>query len=138
MADFNSKQYEWADVTVAYGGRTINGILGVEYTAKKDKELLYGRGNKPWGIQSGNFSYEGKLELWQSEVIAMEGDAPKGEILNLEFDITIAYAPEGSEKIVTKTLKGAQVTEHKEGMSQGDKMMKVELPIIFRDIKIHT
>ena len=115
MADFDSKQYEFADITVAYGGRILNGLLGVEYTVKKEKELLYGRGNKPWGIQSGNFSYEGKLQLWQSEVIAMEGDAPGKELLNLEFDITVAYAPEGSTKIVTKTLRGAQITEHKEG-----------------------
>lgn len=137
MPDFSTKQYEWNDISVAYGGRVSDGVTAVEYSKKKSKEFLYGRGNKPWGIQSGNYEYEGKIEIWQSELIAMERDAPGNEILDLDFDITVAYTPQDNGPSVIKTLKGVQITEHTEGMSQGDSHMKVELPIMFRDIKIH-
>jgi hypothetical protein len=138
MSSFSTKQYAWSDITIAYGGRIIDGVTAVEYSKKKNKEYLYGRGNKPYAIQSGNFEYEGKIEVWQSEVLAMERDAADGEVLNLEFDITIAYTPEDDGETVVKTLKGCQFTEQTEGMQQGDTHMKIELPIMFRDIKKHS
>jgi hypothetical protein len=137
MADFSTKQFAWKDITIVFGGRVIDGITNVEYSKKKNKEALFGRGNKPWVIQHGNFEYEGKIELWQSEINALELSAPDGEILNMEFDMTVAYVPEGLGYTVIKTLKGCQFTDQTEGMQQGDTHMKVELPIMFLDIKKH-
>ena len=42
---FNSREYEWADISVVMGGRPITGIRGIKYNIKKEKELLYAKGN---------------------------------------------------------------------------------------------
>ncbi|MGK7648417.1 hypothetical protein ACSQ7D_00175 [Capnocytophaga sp. G1920] len=135
MATFNSKQYAWCDISVAFGGRILVGVTEVEYTEKREKDLLYGRGCKPHGVVAGNRSYEGKVSIWQSELEAMTRDAPNNDILNLSFDLVIAYVPLDGGQIVTDILKNVEFTEVKKGMKQGDKNMIVELPILFTDVK---
>ena len=54
MASFNSKQYSWCSISVLLGGRILDGCTAIEYTEKKEKELLYGRGCKPHGVVGGN------------------------------------------------------------------------------------
>jgi len=76
-----------ADAGRAFGGRILIGVTEVEYTEKREKDLLYGRGCKPHGIVSGNRSYEGKISLWQSELEAMTRDALSNDILGLSFDL---------------------------------------------------
>jgi len=132
---FSSKQYSWCDITISFGGRIIDGITEVEYTEKKEKDLLYARGCKPHSIVSGNRSFDGKISIWQSELEAMTRDASGKDILSLEFDIIVAYVPKDGGQIVTDILKGVQFTEAKKGMKQGDKNMIVELPILFLDVK---
>ncbi len=135
MATFSSKQYSWCDMSVVFGGRIIEGITAVEYTEKKEKDFLYGRGCKPHSIVGGNRSFEGKLTLWQSELEAMTRDASSNDVLALEFDVTISYVPSDGGQIVTDILKNVQFTEVKKGMNQGDKNALIELPVIFTDVK---
>jgi hypothetical protein len=135
MATFSSKQYSWCDLTIAFGGRILEGITEVEYTEKKEKDFLYGRGCKPHAIVGGNRSYEGKVTIWQSELEAMTRDSKNKDILSLEFDIVASYVPSDGGQIVTDILKNVQLSEIKKGLKQGDKNMLVELPILFTDIK---
>ena len=135
MATFNSKQYAWSELSIAFAGRIIIGVTEVEYTEKREKGLLYGRGCKPHGIMAGNSSFEGKISLWQSELEAMTRDAPNNDILSLSFDLVVSYVPLNGGQIVTDILKHVEFTDVKKGMKQGDKNMIVELPIIFTDIK---
>lgn len=132
---FNSKEYSWCEISVAFGGRIIEGITAVEYTEKKEKDYLYGRGCTPHRIVGGNRSAEGKITLWQSEIEAMTRDAKNKDILSLELDITVTYAPKDGGQSVTDILKKAQFTEVKKGMAQGDKNMLVEMPIIITEVK---
>ena len=134
MATFDSKQYAWCDISIAFGGRILIGVTEVEYTEKREKDLLYGRGCKPHGVVAGNRSYEGKISLWQSELEAMTRDAPSKDILGLSFDLVVSYVPLDGGQIVTDILRHAEFTEVKKGMKQGDKNMIVELPIIFIDV----
>ena len=135
MGTFSSKQYAWSDISIAFGGRIIAGVTEVEYTEKKEKSALYGRGSKPLSIVRGNHSFEGKLSIWQSELEAMTRDAKNNDILNLNFDLVVAYVPSEGGQIVTDILKNVEFTEVKKGMKQGDKNMIMELPIIFTDVK---
>ena len=134
MATFNSKQYAWCDLSIAFGGRILIGVTELEYTEKREKDLLYGRGCKPHGVAVGNRSYEGKMSLWQSELEAMTRDAPNNDILGLSFDLVVSYVPLDGGQIVTDILRHVEFTEVKKGMKQGDKNMIVELPIIFIDV----
>lgn len=132
---FESKQYAWCDISVAIGGKIINGITEIDYAEKKDKEALYGRGCKPHAIVGGNTSFEGKISVWQSELEAMTQSAPNKDILSLEFNVIISYVPHDGGETVTDILKGVQFTEVRKASKQGDKNMIIELPIVFLDKK---
>ena len=87
---FNTKEYEWSDVTVILAGRMIVGFRGVAYTSSQEKEMLYGKGNKPHSMQTGNKSYSGTVTLTQSELEALE-KAAGGDALDASFNMIVSY-----------------------------------------------
>lgn len=135
MATFSSKQYPWSDLSIAAGGRIYEGATELEYTQTREKDFLYGRGNKPHEIVHGNDAFEGKLKIWQSDLEAMTKDAPDKDVLKLRFNIIVTYTPKDGGQVVVDVLENCEIKEVKKGMAQGDKNMEVELPIIFLDIK---
>lgn len=132
---FNSREYEWADISLIVAGRPVTGIRAVKYTKSQEKEALYAKGNLPHSIQHGNKSYAGSISLLQSELEALELSAG-GDALDASFDIMVAYGnPLKGDVIQTDLIKGAELTEIPKGMSQGDKFAEIELPFIALDIK---
>ncbi len=132
---FSSKQYSWKDLSVAYGGRIIEGITENEYEIEQDDDFLYGRGNEPHDIIEGNISYKGKLTLWQSELEAMIRDAPGKKLSNLRPDIVNTYASEEGGQITTDICGNVKFGGYKKSFKQGDKNMLVELPYKFTRYK---
>lgn len=134
MDIFNSKEYEWSDITLIVAGRVVTGVRAIKYTRKQEKELLYAKGNKPHSIQRGNKSNEGTLTLLQSELEALNL-AAGGDVLDIQFNIVCSYGnPLKGDVIHTDLVKGVELTEIPKGMSQGDKFAEIELPWIALDI----
>lgn len=135
MPKFNSREYEWADVSVVAAGRMITGIRGVSYTSSQEKEALYGKGNKPHSIQRGNKTFSGAIRLLQSELEALEL-AAGGDALDISFNIVVAYGnPAKGDVITTDLLVGCEITEIPKGLNQNDKFMEIELPLVMLDVK---
>lgn len=133
---FDSREYEWSDITIVLGGGVVVAAREVQYTEKQDKELAYAKGNQPHSIQKGNFSYEGSLKVLQSDYEALVAKG-KGSVLNIEADIICAYGnPANGDVVLTDRLSKLQFTESKKGMKQGDKFMEVELPFLF--LRLHN
>lgn len=131
---FNSKEYEWADVTVVMAGRDVTGIRGVQYSASQEKEALYAKGNKPHGIQRGNKSYSGSIRILQSELDALSA-AAGGDVLDVNFNIVVAYGnPSKGDIIRTDLLVGVEITDVPKGLNQNDKFMEIELPLLMLDV----
>ena len=129
---FNSREYEFADVTVIVGGKDITGLRGVKYSVKQEKEAIYGKGNLPHSIQRGNKSYEGEISLLQSELETLIANSPKRDLMELQFDTVVSYGnPANGDVMVTDKLLGCQFTEEENSMSQGDRSEEVTLPFIF-------
>jgi len=129
---FNSREYEFADVTVIVGGKDITGLRGVKYGVKQEKEAIYGKGNLPHSIQRGNKSYEGEISLLQSELETLIANSPERDLMELQFDTVVSYGnPANGDVMVTDKLIGCQFTEYNKEVKQGDKFMEVSLPIIF-------
>jgi hypothetical protein len=127
---FDSRQYEFADITLETGGRVATGCRGVKYTSKQEKELVYAKGNEPQHIQKGNISYEGEFTLLQSELETLRA-LGKGSILGLRLDATVVYGnPTNGDIAVTDKIRGLEFTEDAKEMKQGDKFMEVSLPWI--------
>jgi len=128
---FDSREYEWSDITLVLGGADITGIMEIRYTEKQEKELSYGKGNEPHSIQKGNRGYEGSLKIMQSDYESLVA-AGKGSVLNIEADAIVAYGnPSNGDTITTDKILKLQFTEAPKGMAQNDKKMEVTLPFIF-------
>ena len=133
---FDTREYEWSDITLIVAGRDVKGFRGVKYTEKQEKEALYAKGNKAHSIQRGNISYEGELTMTQSEYellrMSMGGSILNGRVLQ----ITVAYGnPSKGDLMITDTLLHVEFTEDSTEWKQGDKFQKKSLPIIFMDKK---
>lgn len=127
---FDTRQYEYADITVSIGGRVITGLRGIKYSSKQEKEHVYGKGNKPMHIQKGNISYEGEVTLLQSELETLRL-AGKGSVLGLRLDAVVAYGnPSQGDVLIVDKIRGIEFTEDGKEMKQGDKFMEVTLPFI--------
>lgn len=127
---FNSREYEYADVTVFLGGKDLLGIRGVKYTEKIEREAIYAKGRNPHAIQSGNLAYEGEIALLQSEYDALE-EASAGNVLELSLDLEVSFGnPSQGIALRTDRVKGLRFTEASKETKQGDKFMEIKLPFI--------
>lgn len=133
---FNSREYEWADVMLVLGGKDITRIRAVEYKTTQDKELVYGKGNKPLAIQKGNFDYSGSFSVLQSELETLRANAEGRNILNLNLDAIVSYGnPSRGDVMVVDKITGIEFTEEAKSIKQGDKFQEISLPFICLDIK---
>ena len=126
----DSRQYEFADITLVVGKRDITGVRGIKYSEKIEREPLYAKGRYPHSIQSGNVSYEGEITLLQSELELLIAEG-KGSVLTIITDAVISYGnPANGDTLITDKLVHLTFTESAKEMKQGDKNMEVSLPFI--------
>ncbi|ANQ49614.1 hypothetical protein MY04_4797 [Flammeovirga sp. MY04] len=135
MAVFDTDEFAWADVQVVIGGRNIVGIRGIRFKESDDDELIYGRGNRPIGIGSGNRSYEVEVKMTLGEKDALEKSLGINSILDIRFDVSVAYSKQLSGKQAFRYLRSVKISENEEDFNQGDKFMEVSLPGICLDIE---
>ncbi len=131
---FDSKDCEWADMTVMFAGSPLTKVRGVKYKAAKEKQLLHSAGDEPISIQSGNRTYEGEIKVLKGAIDDMNRAAITAggdDILDMQFDIVITYKPKGTRPLQTDTLVGVEVKDFQKGWDQGAKNMDVTLPIVF-------
>jgi hypothetical protein len=132
---FDSREFEFADIRVSIFGTELTGLRGITFKKTQEKEPIYGAGNEPVAIQSGNIKYEGTLTLLQSNVQALLFAARKAGYNHLtdvpanQIAITVVYNQ--GLKMATYKLMGVAFTEFELGMKQGDKYQEVELPFLF-------
>jgi len=125
---FNSREYEWADITVIMGGVDLLTIRAIKCKKKRELEEVYAKGRQPYAIQSGNDAYEGEIELLKSGYDALE-DAAGGNILDAKVDMLVCYGnPSTGDAMRTKRISGVRFSEAEEAAKQGDKFMPVTLP----------
>ena len=128
---FNSREYEWADLTFLLGGKDLTGFRGIKYSVKQEKEVVYGKGNMPIAIQKGNKSIEGEITILQSELETMRLQSGTKSILDLQLDGVVCYGnPANGDVLVTDVVQGIQFTEEPKELKQGDKFMEITLPFI--------
>jgi len=131
---FDSKDCEWADMTVMFAGSPLTKIRGIKYKAAKDKQLLHAAGDEPISIQSGNRTYEGNIKVLKGAIDDMNRAAQAAggnDILDMQFDIVVTYRPKGARPLQTDILAGVEVKDFEKGWEQGAKNMDITLPIVF-------
>jgi hypothetical protein len=127
---FNSRQYEWADLSILIGGNIVTGARAISYKSTQEKEVIYAKGNEGHSIQRGNVKHEGEITMLQSEYekLCLAGG---GSILSMRVNINVNYGdPIKGDKMTTDVVEYAEFTEEAKEMKQGDKNMEVKIPFI--------
>ncbi|MBB6131330.1 hypothetical protein [Mucilaginibacter lappiensis] len=132
----NGMLYSWSDIRVNLLGRSLVGILAIDYSDSQDTKSVYGRGKKPIGRVSGNYKADGSITLEMSEVEALNLSlAPGTSIYDIPpFDVVVVYTnPE--QLLVTHVLKGCVFTKQDRSSKSGDvKEIEVKLPLYITEI----
>ena len=131
---FDSKDCEWADMTVVFAGSPLTKIRGLKYKAAKEKQLLHAAGDEPISIQSGNRSYEGQIKVLKGALDDMNRAAVAAggeDVLDMQFDIVVTYKPQAARPLQTDTLVSVEIKEFEKGWEQGARQMDITLPIVF-------
>jgi len=129
---FDSTEYTFAEMTVLIGGVEVTRIQKVEYKVQQKKEVIYGKGVNPVAVQRGQKSYDGSIDMLQSEFESLVAMAPGHDILDLHFDIIVSYGnPERGDVLITDVLQGCEFTEAAHSIGGDETYMKVSLPFIF-------
>lgn len=138
---FDSREYEYADITVSMLGITAKGCRGIKYKKSQDKELIYAQGNNPKAIQRGNKKYDGTLDLLKSDsdlfndAAVAAGYEDITDVPGKLINITVCYAKEDQAVPKTDTMVNVEFTEYEEGMKTGEKFKEISLPFIFLKLK---
>jgi hypothetical protein len=141
MGLFNSREFEFADVTVSIMGKELTGLRGLEYDYEQDKEFLYAASNKPKSIQPGQIKTTGTLTVLKSDFDDMNTAARAAGYKNIVkvpgkfINITCVYQMEDGDLLRTDTLLNVEFTKWADGGKSGDKFKDIELPFLYLDIK---
>lgn len=132
---FDSREYEWADLSLILGGQDLTGITAVKYEESIEREPLHAKGRYPHSIQSGNVTYKGEIELLGSDYEALV-DAGNGSVLSLALDGLFGYGnpSEGNTPMFDRAV-GIRFMSAAKDWKQGDKFMKIKLPFMCIRIK---
>jgi hypothetical protein len=106
-------------------------------------ENLYGAGNLPLYRGIGRYEFDGSIELYKEEVVALQAAARLQNPLNTEgylsgilpFDITISYLDASGAKIITDKLIDCQFSDNKSGGKQGDTSLTTQLKLVIGAIE---
>ncbi|WP_417289612.1 hypothetical protein [Corallibacter sp.] len=132
---FNSRQYEWADITLILGGQDITEIRAVKYSEAAERELLYAKGRFPQSVQTGNIAYKGEIAMLQNQYNALVA-AGNGSVLSLSLDGLVGYGnPSAGDVPTFDRLMGIHFLEAAKDIKQGDKFQEIKLPFIFLKLK---
>lgn len=131
-----TSEFAWSHTTLTILGAKMVGINGWSFNKKFDKEVLYGAGDEPIDIQSGNKSYDLNVDLKKYEVDKLNDAALAAgfeditEVPHEAIVITTSFKKTDADKTRTIIATGVSFTSLPQSMSQGDKEMKVSLPAI--------
>ncbi len=130
------KEFEFRHVDLVIAGKSINGLRGIKYMTKTEKERLYGRGNKAIAIQSGNEACEGEVKFlqWEIEALiaAIKAKDASLKLTDVSFDMVVSY--QAANKVIVDVIHKAEFEGYEKGFDQGDKFMEISMKFLCTDI----
>jgi hypothetical protein len=141
--NITSSECAWANFEVKILGRTIKGLRGFSLKKEVEKEHLYGAGDDPLDITSGNKKYTGNIKLLGFEVDAMtKASAASGygditEVPHEAIIVSVSYKRRPTDSIKTYIASGVAFTETGVDLEQNAKHREITLPFLAMNID-HT
>ena len=125
----------WNSISLILHGRVVEGITGISYCDKTDKQNLYGAGGLPVGRGIGNTEANAAITLFKEEVNALLMALEPGKSLKdiSPFDITIQYEYNGF--IYKDRVRNCEFTSNQVDVKQGDKSITTKYDLICSNIE---
>lgn len=130
------KENEWNDQTAYIEGVEVGKIAGIRYGVEVELEHLYGAGDSPHSIQSGNRKPMGMLKVYQSTLDAITAAAIAAggrDACDIEFSVQVTYR--GGTGLKRVNIPGIRISKYEYGWDQGAKNMVIELPFLCGEIE---
>ncbi len=131
MSIVNGKVYDWADISLKIAGFNME-VQEISYDDELEKELAYGRGNKPRGYGSGNYKASGKMSVLRDDFNDLLAYLKRKKITlyDLVIDkVVVAYGSDG-QPMTVDTLEKVTFTKRSTSGKQGDKSIMVDLDFL--------
>lgn len=144
MANVNitSDECAWSHFEIKILNRTIKGLRGFGFKKEVEKEHLYGAGDEPIDIQSGNKKGSGTVKVLGFEADLMNKaarDAGYEDITDVPHEaivITCSYKKRATDPIKTYIASGAAFSESGVDLEQNAKMREITLPYIAMNVQL--
>lgn len=130
----NGVNYSWADIQLILFGVPIQGITGINYSVKQQKDNNYGAGSRPVSRGYGNVEFEGSIEIYRDEWQKIIALSPNGDPNALPpFSIQVLY---GGSRVTASVdvLKMVEFTVDEMKAKQGDTKLLVSIPLVIGDV----
>ena len=126
----NGKAYSWSQIELSIGQTEVYGISKIGYSDNQEMQNNYGKGTVPVSRGYGKYVAEASITLSRTEIEALQKLVTSGRLQEIkEFDITVAYLPEGGT-IVKHKIKACRFLNNGVDVSRGDMEMETELNLI--------
>lgn len=127
----NGKVYDWGDVSIKLPGLELE-AQEINYNDELEKEVAYGKGQKPRGYGEGNYKADGKVTLLKDDFDDLVNYCKSQGVAFYKLvvpKIVVSYA-NLMQKTKTDTLNTVTFTKVSQKDAQGDKSLKVDIDFI--------
>lgn len=140
--NITSDECAWARFEIKILGRTITGLRGFGFKKEVEKEHLYGAGDDPIDIQSGNKKGTGSIKVLGFEADAMNKaarDAGFEDITDVPHEaivVTCAFKKRPIDPIKTYIASGVAFSESGVDLEQNAKFREITLPYLAMNVQL--
>lgn len=127
----NGKVYDWGDVSIKLPGLELE-AQEISYNDELEKEVAYGKGQKPRGYGEGNYKADGKVTLLKDDFDDLVNYCKSQGVAFYKLvvpKIVVSYA-NLMQKTKTDVLSTVTFTKISQKDAQGDKSLKVDIDFI--------
>lgn len=127
----NGKVYDWGDVSVKLPGFEPE-VQEISYNDELEKEVAYGKGQKPRGYGEGNYKADGKLTMLKDDFDDLVNYCKAQGVALYKLvvpKIVVSYA-NATQKTKTDVLNAVTFTKVSHKDAQGDKSLKVDIDFL--------
>ena len=127
----NGKVYDWGDVSIKLPGLELE-AQEISYNDELEKEVAYGKGQKPRGYGEGNYKADGKVTLLKDDFDDLVNYCKSQGVAFYKLvvpKIVVSYA-NLMQKTKTDVLNTVTFTKISQKDAQGDKSLKVDIDFI--------
>src|SRR5260221_10211725 len=109
--NINGEIYGWPQIRIqlSIASLPFNAVTAISYSDAREKEKIFGAGDKSIGTGYGNYSADGSLTLLKDVVKQLTDVAPNGDLTLIPaFDVIVSFRSSIADKITTEVLKGCE------------------------------